>query len=868
MDINTEGQNILHVEINKEVKRSYIEYAMSVIVSRALPDVRDGLKPVHRRILYSMHEDNLTHDKPFRKSATTVGNVLGHYHPHGDAAVYDSMVRLAQPFSLRYPLVDGHGNFGNVDGDGAAAYRYTEARMSKIASEMLTDIDKDVVDFSPNFDNKLKEPDVLPSAFPNLLVNGSVGIAVGMATNIPPHNLCEVIDGAIYLMDNPGCEILDLVQFIKGPDFPTYATIYGTSGIKQAYLTGKGHVMVRAKYHIEEKNNRKSIVYTEIPYQVNKSNLVKTIADLVNDKRIEGISDIRDESGRNGMRIVVDLKRDANDMIIVNLLYKYTQLQDTCAMNMLALVNGEPKTLNLKQMLHYYLKHREDVTVRRVTFDLKKARAKEHIWQGYKIALDNIDEVIKIIRASKTVAEARAALTVRFELSDAQAQAIVELPLGKLSSMEVDNILAELDRLMKLIAELEGILADESKIFDIIKEELLEIKRRYGDERRTLIEEAEDDIILEDLIERHKCLITTTHDGYIKRLPVDTYEAQNRGGKGVNAMKTKEEDSVKDMFVSHSHNYLFMFTSLGRLYIKKCYQIPEGSRTSKGTHINNILPLQEDEKITAFISVAKINTDEVLVMTTEKGMIKRCPLSAFRHIRAKGVIAIKLREDDRLLFVNKTDGDSEVFIAASNGQALKFSEKRVRVMGRTSSGVRAIRLAEGEKVVGCLSIKPDENGSYSKSLLTLTENGFGKRCDFSLFAEKGRGGKGMRCHKLTEKTGALAGIAAVEETDDVMLMTDGGMLIRTVVAQISMSGRSASGVIVMRLADGSKIIGFERIKREEEAEKEALPENDGEELDVVGDDVPEDEEAEDVEEEDEEDIDDSEDDEADDETEE
>ena len=865
MDINTEGQSILHVEINKEVKRSYIEYAMSVIVARALPDVRDGLKPVHRRILYSMYEDNLTHDKPFRKSATTVGNVLGHYHPHGDSAVYDSMVRLAQPFSLRYPLVDGHGNFGNVDGDGAAAYRYTEARMSKIASEMLTDIDKDVVNFSPNFDNKLKEPDVLPSGFPNLLVNGSVGIAVGMATYIPPHNLNEVIDGAIYLMENPGCEVFDLMQFIKGPDFPTYATIYGTSGIKQAYLTGKGHVMVRAKYHIEERGQKKSIVYTEIPYQVNKSNLVKTIGDLVNEKRIEGISDVRDESGRAGMRIVVDLKRDVNEMIIVNLLYKYTQLQDTCAMNMLALVNGEPKTLNLKQLLYYYVKHREEVVTRRVTFDLKKAKAKEHIWQGYKIALDNIDEVISIIRGSKTVSESKENLIARFEFTDIQAQAIVELPLGKLSGMEVENILAELDRLMKLIAELEDILADRNKIIAIIRDEMLDIKKRYGDERRTIIEEAENDIILEDLIERHKCLITTTHDGYIKRLPVDTYEAQNRGGKGINAMKTKEEDSVKDLFVSHSHNYLFMFTNLGRLYIKKCYEIPEGSRTSKGTHINNILPLQEGEKITAFISVAKINTDEVLVMTTEKGMIKRCPLSAFRHIRAKGVIAIRLREGDSLLYVNKTDGDSEVFVAASNGQALKFSEKRVRVMGRTSSGVRAIRLAEGEKVVGCLTIKPDENGNYEKKLLTLTENGFGKRCDFSLFAEKGRGGKGMRCHKLTEKTGALAGIAAVLDTDDVMLMTEAGMLIRTVVEQISLSGRSASGVIVMRLADGSKIIGFERIKREEEAEKEALPENDGDDLVDVGDDVPEDDD--DVEDEADEEIDESDDEEEDDDSE-
>ncbi len=826
MDINTEGQNILHVEINKEVKRSYIEYAMSVIVSRALPDVRDGLKPVHRRILYSMHTDNLTHDKPFRKSATTVGNVLGHYHPHGDAAVYDSMVRLAQPFSLRYPLVDGHGNFGNVDGDGAAAYRYTEARMSKIASEMLTDIEKDVVNFSPNFDNKLKEPDVLPAAFPNLLVNGSVGIAVGMATYIPPHNLTEVIDGAIYLMDHPDCEILDLMQFIKGPDFPTYATIYGTSGIKQAYLTGKGHVMVRAKYHIEERNNRKSIVYTEIPYQVNKSNLVKSIADLVKDKRVDGIADIRDESGRDGMRIVVDLKRDANELIVVNLLYKYTQLQDTCAMNMLALVHGEPKTLNLKQILSHYIRHREEVVTRRITFDLNKARVKEHIWQGYRIALDNIDEVISIIRGSSTVANARENLIARFEFTDAQAQAIVELPLGKLSSMEVDNILAELDRLMKLIAELEDILAHEDKIFDIIRDEMNEIKRKFGDDRRTIIEEAEDDIVLEDLIERHKCLITTTHDGYIKRLPVDTYSAQNRGGKGINAMTTKEEDSVKDLFVSHSHNYLFMFTNMGKLFIKKCYQIPEGSRTSKGTHINNILPLQEGEKITAFISVAKINTDEVLIMATEKGMIKRTPLNLFRHIRANGVTAIRLDEGDKLLFVSKTDGEGDIFVATSAGQALKFSESRVRIMGRLARGVRAIRLTEGARVVGCLSIRKGEE----KMLLTLTENGLGKRCAFDLFAEKGRGGKGMRCHKLSDRTGDLVGIAAVKEDDDVMLMTDGGMLIRTVVAQISTSGRSAAGVIVMRLSEGSKIIGFERIKNEEEAQSEALEENSGEEL--------------------------------------
>ena len=827
MEINLEGQAIRNVEINKEVKQSYIEYAMSVIVSRALPDVRDGLKPVHRRILYSMYEQNLTYDKPYRKSATTVGYVLGNYHPHGDAAVYDSMVRLAQPFSLRYTLVDGQGNFGNIDGDGAAAYRYTEARMSKIASEMLTDIEKNVVDFMPNFDNKHEEPVVLPAAFPNLLVNGSVGIAVGMATYIPTHNLSEVIDGTIFVMDNPECTIPEIMEFIKGPDFPTRATIYGTSGIKQAYLTGKGHVLVRAKYHIEEKNGRKSIVYTEIPYQVNKSKLVENIADLVKDKRVEGVSNVQDESGRNGMRIVVELKRDANETLIVNQLYKFTQLQDTCAMNMLALVNGEPKTLNLKDILSHYIRHREDVVIRRVNYDLDKAKAKAHIYEGYKIAIDNIDEVIRIIRGSKTVAEAREKLMVRFDFSDAQAQAIVKMPLGNLASLEINTILEELARLRALIADLEDILANKSRIFDIMREELLDIKRRFGDERRTDIVEAEDDIILEDLIEKHKCVITITHDGYIKRIAADEYTAQNRGGKGINAMKTKEEDSVKSMFISHSHNYLFMFSNLGRLYIKKCYEIPEASRQAKGSHMNNVLSLQEGEQITAFISVAKINTEENLIMVTEKGVIKRTPLKLFRHIRRGGVNAIRLDEGDKLMFVKKTEGDEEILIATSDGLAIKFDEAKVRVMGRTARGVRAIRLSEGAKVVGMLTAKKSEEG-YEQLLLTVTENGVGKCSTLDSFRLSGRGGKGVRCQKITEKTGSLVGITEICPEDDIMLITNEGILIRVPASQISTTGRASTGVIIMRMSEGASIVGLQRVQKEiEETEEgnEVLDEN-------------------------------------------
>ncbi len=846
MDINLEGQNIINVEIEKEMRRSYIDYSMSVIVGRALPDVRDGLKPVHRRILFSMYEDGLTSDKPFRKSATTVGNVLGHYHPHGDTAVYDAMVRLAQPFSMRYPLVEGHGNFGNVDGDGAAAYRYTEARMSKMANEMMVDIEKRVVDFIPNFDNKAEEPVVLPARFPNLLVNGSVGIAVGMATNIPPHNMSEVIDGTIYLMDNPKCTVPDLIQIIKGPDFPTYATIHGTKGIHEAYMTGRGKVLVRAKAHFEEKNGRTSIVFTEIPYQVNKSMLVSSIADLIKNKRIEGIADLRDESGRAGMRIVVDLKREANSQLVLNLLYKYSQLQDTFAINMLALVDGEPKTLNLKQVLHHYIRHQEEVVTRRVQFDLDKAKARLHILEGYKLAIDNIDAVIATIRASTTIPDARNALIANFGFSEIQAQAIVEMPLGRLAGLEIEKILNEMAEKIALVERLEAILADENEILAIIREELLEVKRKFGDERRTEIELVENEILLEDLIERQKCAITISNSGYIKRMPIDVYQSQNRGGKGITAMATKEEDYVKDIFISHSHNYLFLFSNYGKLFIKKCYEIPEASRTSKGTNIVNILNLREGEKITAFISVGKINTDEYLVMVTKQGIVKRTELSKFRHIRKDGVIAITLLEEDELLYVNKTDGNHDVVIATSNGNGIRFAESDVRVMGRTAKGVRGVRLGEGCKVVGVAVLDPNSE-TEGKTLLTITERGFGKKTASDLYPIRHRGGKGIICHKLTEKTGALAGMCEVHESDDVMLITDGGMLIRTPVAQVSETGRSASGVIIMRMAQGSNLAGFQRIVNEDDTDKIEVTEETEESDDVLTEDetAVEEEEAED-----------------------
>lgn len=814
-----EEQTIHTVGIEKEIKTAYINYAMDVIVGRALPDVRDGLKPVHRRILYAMYEDRLTSDKPYRKSATTVGNVLGRYHPHGDSAVYDTMVRLAQPFSLRYMLVDGHGNFGNIDGDSAAAYRYTEARMSKLANEMLVDIEKNVVDFTTNFDNTRKEPSVLPSRFPNLLVNGSIGIAVGMATNIPPHNLVEVIDATTYLIDNPDCAIQDLFQFVKGPDFPTYGTIYGTAGVYEAYMTGRGKVRVRAKAHFEEKHGKTSIIITEIPYQVNRSLLLDNMVLLVKNKRIEGISDIRNESGRNGMRIVVEVKKDANAQIVLNLLYKYTQLQDTCAMNMLALVNGEPKVLNLKEILVQYVIHQEDVITRRTKFELDKAEREAHIYEGLKIAIDNIDEVISIIRSSANISDAKENLTARYSLTEIQAQAIVEMTLGRLSGLERKKIEEKLVALYLLIEELKGILADTNKITAIIKKDLEDIKNRYGDERRTDIVEVENEILMEDLIERENCAITVTHAGYIKRLPAETYQAQRRGGKGITAMSTKEEDFVKDVIISHSHDFLLLFSNKGKMYRKKCYEIPESGRTAKGINLVNVLSLDEGEKITAIIPVTEFTEEENLVLLTKFGVIKRVSLMNYRSRRTAGLYAVTLDEGDELLYVMKTTGNDQIIAATRRGLSIRFDEQDVRVMGRQARGVRAMRLSKDDYIVGSAVIPKDYKETEVK-LITITEGGFGKRCDIDEYTVQNRGGKGIICHRISYKTGSLAGVAIVEPTDEIMLITNSGIIIRTKVNEIPVYGRSAGGVIVMRLGEDASIVGFAYVKAETEETEE------------------------------------------------
>ncbi len=834
-----EEQTIRNVGIEKEIKTAYIEYAMSVIVGRALPDVRDGLKPVHRRILYAMHEDKLTYEKPFRKSATTVGNVLGRYHPHGDTAVYDTMVRMAQPFSLRYMLVEGHGNFGNIDGDGAAAYRYTEARMSRLSNEMLVDIEKNVVDFSPNFDNTRKEPQVLPSRFPNLLVNGSIGIAVGMATNIPPHNLGEVIDATVFLMDNPECEVQELFPYVKGPDFPTYGTIYGTAGIYEAYMTGRGRVKVRAKAHFEEKHGRTSIIVTEIPYQVNRSLLLDNMVSLVKNKRIEGISDIRNESGRKGMRIVIEVKKDANPQVVLNLLYKYSQLQDTCAINMLALVNGEPKVLNLKEVLRHYIRHQEEVITRRTRFELEKAEREAHVYEGLKIAIDNIDEVISIIRASANISESKENLIARFGLTEIQAQAIVEMTLGRLSGLERKKIEERLASLYALIDELKGILADRSKINEIIKNDLLDIKKKYGDERRTDIEEVENEILLEDLIERESCVITVTHAGYIKRLPSETYQAQRRGGKGITAMSTKEEDFVEDVIISHSHDYLLMFSNRGRMYRKKCYEIPESGRTAKGTNLVNVLSLDEGEKITAIIPVTEFTEDENLVLLTKHGVIKRVSLMSYRTRRTAGLYAVTLDEGDELLYVMKTTGSEQIIAATSKGLSIRFNESDVRVMGRQARGVRAMRLAGDDYIVGSAVIPKDYNETETK-IITVTESGFGKRSEIDEFTVQNRGGKGLICHRISERTGPLAGIAIVQPEDEIMLITDSGIIIRTKVDEIPVYGRAAGGVIVMRTGGQAAIVGFARVKAEEEepiieAEAEESEETNPEETEITKD---------------------------------
>lgn len=812
-------QKIVGIEMRHEVENSFIAYSMSVIMSRALPDVRDGLKPVHRRILYAMYEDHLTYDKAFRKSATTVGNVLGRYHPHGDSAVYDTMVRLAQPFSMRYPLIEGHGNFGSVDGDPAAAYRYTEARLAKLSNEMMSDIDKNVVDFDPNFDNRLKEPRVLPSRFPNLLVNGSIGIAVGMATYIPPHNLGEVIDGTIYQMENPDCTVRDLMQFIKGPDFPTAATLYGSNGIYEAYSTGRGRVMVRAKCNIEEEKHR--IVVTEIPYQVNKSMLVESMAALVKDKRIEGITDIRDESGRDGMRIVVDYRRDANGQVILNQLYKYTQLQDTCAFNMLALVDNVPRVLNLKQILGYYIKHQEDVITRRIKFDLEKAKREAHILEGLRIATDNIDEVIEIIKKSASIPDAKEKLMARFSLDDIQAQAIVDMTLGRLSGLERQKVEERLAKLYALIEELTADLNDEGRIKEIIKTEMLEIKAKFADPRRTELVAAEDDIVYEDLIERHTCVVTMTHGGYIKRQPADTYSAQKRGGKGIIGMATKEEDYVEDVIAANSHALLMFFTNTGKVHTRKTYQIPEAGRTAKGSNIVNILELEAGEKVTAIISVPGFSDKEYLFMVTRRGIVKKTLLSEFEYQRKGGKIALTLDDGDELVYVKHTSGNDDIIIATHDGLSARFGEEDVRPMGRGARGVKGMTLSDGDYIVGCAVISED------KALLTITEGGFGKRCEFDNFSAHNRGVKGVMCHGISERTGKLAGIAAVGESDDIMMITNDGTIIRTPVSGIPFYGRSAGGVIVMRLSEGSSLVNFARLENDEELEAEGMASDEG-----------------------------------------
>ena len=812
-EIAYENQKIVEIEMGKRVQTAFIEYAMSVIVARALPDVRDGLKPVHRRILYSMYEEKLTYDRAFCKSATTVGNVLGRYHPHGDASVYDAMVRLAQPFNMRYTLVDGQGNFGNVDGDGAAAYRYTEARLSKIANEMMTDIEKNVVDFDPNFDSSRKEPQVLPSRFPNLLVNGSVGIAVGMATNIPPHNLGEVIDGTIYYMNHPEATTADLMTFIKGPDFPTKGIICGSAGIYQAYQTGKGRIIVRARAEVDEKKRR--IVITEIPYQVNKSMLVESIADLVKDKRVDGITALRDESGKAGMKIVIEFRRDANGQVILNQLYKYTQLQDTCAVNMIALVNGEPKVLGLREILSHYIAHQESVVRRRTIFDLEKTKARVHILEGLKMALDSIDAIIDTIRHSSSKQDARDALTEKFGLSQVQAQAIVDMTLGSLAGLERLKIEEELTAKQALIAELEAILADETKLKALIEKELLEIKDKFADGRRTEIAAAIDNIIDEDLIEKHECVITMSDAGYIKRAPAATYSAQKRGGKGIIGMSTKEEDFVKDVIIVNSHSYLLLFTNTGRVYMKKAYMIPEASRTSKGTNIVNVLDMQEGESVTSIISVHGFEDNEYFVMVTKQGVVKRVNIKNFEYQRKGGKIAIDLDKGDELVFVKHTTGENDIVIATHEGKAVRFKETDARVMGRAARGVRGIKLREGDYIVGAAIV--DE----TKHLITLTEKGFGKRNGFDSYTAHNRGTSGIICQKLTAKTGALAGIATVGENDDIMIITDDGTIIRTPVNGIPVyEGNNTTGVIIMRLADEASIKGFAATKSDEEEEAE------------------------------------------------
>jgi DNA gyrase subunit A len=820
---DTEGtnvQNVIPVDIESEMKKSFIDYAMSVIIDRALPDVRDGLKPVHRRILYSMYSLGFTADKAYRKCATTVGDVLGKYHPHGDAAVYDSLVRMAQDFSLRYPIIDGHGNFGSRDGDPPAAMRYTEARLAKISNEMLADINKDTVDFKPNFDEHEMEPVVLPSRFPNLLVNGSSGIAVGMATNIPPHNLTETIDGIIAMIDNPDITIEELSKIIKGPDFPTAGTILGKQGIKDYFTTGRGRIVVRAEAEIEQtSNNRQRIIIKDLPYQVNKARLIERIAEMVKDKRIEGIADINDESDRTEeVRIVITLKRDANSNVVLNQLYKNTQLQDSFSVNMLALVQTdegkfEPQVINIRQALEYYLKHQQEVITRRTRFELEKAEARAHILEGLRIAIDNLDEVIKIIRNSRTEAIAKQGLSDAFGLSDRQTQAIVDMRLGRLTGLERDKLEAEYNEIMEKIQYYRSVLSDDALLYSIIKEELLVISNKYGDERRTKITASEDEIELEDLIDEEESVITLTHFGYIKRLPADTYKSQRRGGKGITGLSTREEDFVETLFITSTHHYIMFFTNMGRVYRLKAYQIPEAGRQAKGTAIVNLLELEGEEKITAVIPIAEYKEGLYLFMATKQGHVKKTDLMQYGNIRRSGLAAVTLRENDELIDVRLTDGNRDIILVTGNGMSIRFNEVDVRPLGRVSQGVIGINLQEDDYVIGMATSRPDA------TLLVVTENGFGKRTELDEYKTQTRAGKGILTYRVTEKTGKVVGVKLVEETDDIMLISFDGTIIRMEVAGISILGRATQGVTLMRTSEDNHVVSIARIEPEEDEEE-------------------------------------------------
>ncbi len=810
--MDTSGEKIIERDIEKEMRTAYIDYAMSVIVSRALPDVRDGLKPVHRRILYAMHEDGITSDKPYRKCANTVGSVLGRYHPHGDAAVYDAMVRLAQDFSMRYMLIDGHGNFGSIDGDGAAAMRYTEARMAKISNYMLADIEKNTVNFMPNYDDRLQEPVVLPAQIPALLINGSSGIAVGMATNIPPHNLTEIVDGLIKIIDEDDVTDEDLMQIVKGPDFPTGALILGKEGIKEAYKTGKGKIILRAETEIEEMSgNRQRIIVSSLPYQVNKAKLIQNISELVKDKKIDGISDVRDESDRKEkVRVVIELKRDANAQVVLNLLYKHTQMQDTFGIIMLALVNGEPKILTLRQCMDCYIDHRKEVVLRRTKFELDKAEARAHILEGLKIALDNIDEIIQIIRNSYDDAKER--LMKRFGLTDIQAQSILDMRLKTLSGLQREKIENEYEEIMKLIAYLKDVLGSETLVFDIIKKELIEVKEKFGDSRKTKIVAAEGEFEIEDFIKEEQTVIALTHFGYVKRMPIDTYRSQNRGGKGITGISTREEDFVKQIFTASTHDTLLFFTNQGKVYRLRGYEIPEAGRTARGTAIVNLLSLDRGEKISAVIPISNFAEGKYLLMATKNGMIKKTSLGEYSSVRKTGLQAITLKDKDELIDVRMTDGQDNVVLVTENGICITFEEKDVRPIGRTGQGVIGIKLDDNDIVIG---MEPIIAGSKA-TLLAITENGFGKRTELDEYRVQSRGGRGVITYKITPKTGKLIGIRIASDNQDVMLVTNTGTIIRLRVEDISVLGRATQGVTLMRTNNDCKVVSIETIEKEEE----------------------------------------------------